>query len=68
MLADKLSNVKHNPTRKDARLEDRSSSLAIVTIASNNDAIDSADCSNDNNEDKRHKNRKTKRGCEKHSL
>ena len=64
-LVGKPSNVKRNSTRKDARLEDRSASLAIITIASDDDAIDSADYSGTNNEDKRRDNRKTNRGCAK---
>ena len=62
------ADIKHNSTRKDARLEDRSASLAIITI----DSSDDDDV--DNNEDevvaaappsKQRDNRKTKRGCAK---
>jgi len=47
------------------RLEDRSASLAITTIASDDDAIDVTDYSDTNDEDKWCDNRKTNRGCTK---
>ena len=45
-LADNPSNVKRNSTRKDARVEDRSVPLATITMASDDDDVDSADYSN----------------------
>ena len=42
-------------------------SLATITIASDDDAIDITYYSNDNNADKRRDNRMTNRGCVKHT-